>query len=126
VSIPRPGGNSLSFDLDQRRNLDKYVHLSFNEDQPMLYIARREGRIPNPVMFLIDPVVMTWVGTVFTDRNATDNQVNMGPKVTDLEKIDFGVVLSKWKTESEKRAYQAEVLVPTEIPIAYVLEQRRL
>ena len=48
IDIPNPGGGNLSRNLDEMRNLQDYVRLSFTTEHPMMYVAMKDGRISNP------------------------------------------------------------------------------
>ena len=58
IDIPNPGGGNLSRNLDEMRNLQDYVRLSFTTEHPMMYVAMKDGRISNPVILRIDPSVV--------------------------------------------------------------------
>lgn len=121
IYIPRPGSDHLSKSLDDRKNLGDYVRLSFNPKQPMLYVAQREGRINKPVILKIDPVVMLWKTTLFSNINAAANAAHIGPDSTDFMEVRTNFALSEdWTTEEEKRYFQAEVLVKSHIPLEYI------
>jgi len=121
IYIPRPGSDDLSKSLDDRKNLGDYVRLSFNPRQPMLYVAQRDGRINKPVILKIDPVVMLWKTTLFSNINAAANAAHIGPASTDFMEIKTYIALSEdWTTEEEKRYFQAEVLVKSHIPLEYI------
>ena len=54
VNVPVYGGNEWSHDADIQKGLDKYVNLTFLDDHPMLYIAKQDGRITQPIWLQID------------------------------------------------------------------------
>lgn len=121
LNVPNPGGNSLSRDLDTRKDLEDYVRLCFIDDHPMLHFAQKEGRIIDPVWIEVDPIVALWDNTLFSNMNATSTQATIGPHSHNLQSIRFDVIFSRnWKHE-DKWAKQAEVLVRTKIPIEFVL-----
>ena len=51
IKIAKPGGGSLSRQLDNGRNLGDYVRVSFTTQHPMMYVAMKDGRISNPVIY---------------------------------------------------------------------------
>jgi len=121
IRITCPGGNSLSRELDIRKNLDDYIHLAFNQEHPMLYVAKNEGRIRKPEILRIDTSVIFWVSTLFSDRNAASNQARVGGTINDFCSIDFSIACgSTWNGPDEKSAFQAEVLVHSHIPLEYI------
>ncbi|WP_126146999.1 DarT ssDNA thymidine ADP-ribosyltransferase family protein [Synechococcus elongatus] len=121
ILIPRPGGNTLSRDLDRRRSLENYVRLSFAKHTPMFYIARRDGRLKNPRILEIDPEVIFWEETLFSDGNATANRALVGGSLSDFRNIRFDILSqSEWTSEQEKYYWQAEVLVKEYIPIKFI------
>ena len=53
IGIPSPGGNEWSHDADRIKGLDEYVHLAFVDDHPMLFRAKQEERIKDPIWLKI-------------------------------------------------------------------------
>lgn len=95
IAIPKPGGGgkrSLSWTLDQRDRLERYVRVSFTRNHPMMFVAMNEDRISNPVILEIDPQVIYDEDTRYADRNATRNGANVGGKLDDFRKIHFQTV----------------------------------
>ncbi len=54
IAVSIYGGNQWSHDADRHKGLDSYVHLAFIDDHPMLYVAKQEGRIQEPIWLQID------------------------------------------------------------------------
>lgn len=124
--IPCPGGGNLSRQLDQSRGLEDYVRLSFTKNHPMMYVAKNEGRIANPVVLEISIDVATLKGTKYSNKNATIRRepVNIGETISDLRQIHFQTVrqINHFNLDDEEKSfYQAEVLVKTFIPIDYIM-----
>ncbi len=67
IKPPRMGGNDVSRNADMLNNVDRYVHLAFCDDHPMLYWAKQDQRIPNPVWLKIDSSVLLGSGVLFPD-----------------------------------------------------------
>ena len=127
--IKTPGGDNLSRMLDARYKLQNYVRISFCSNHPMMHIAKKEGRIHDPVLLEIDPVVVTFGDTLFSDRNATSNDHLRGADLIDMERIRFEVCKQANHfdlSEKEKPFYQAEVMVKEFIPAKYILNLNRL
>ncbi|HEY9766729.1 MAG TPA: DarT ssDNA thymidine ADP-ribosyltransferase family protein, partial [Chroococcales cyanobacterium] len=89
IEITFPGGDQLSRKLDQGKGLQDFVRLSFTRDHPMLYIAKKEGRIIRPVLLEIDLAVLSFKETLFSDINAAAGAAIIGDKFDDLERVDF-------------------------------------
>lgn len=127
IDIAKPGSNTLSRNLDTKKGLENYVRLSFSKDTPMNHIAKREGRIQNPVYYKINPLVILFKGTKFSNINATDNNASIGDDIWDFFKIDIQVATSgKFTNEHEKKLLQAEVLVKTHIPISLMEDDNNI
>ena len=125
ITIPMPGGGGLSRMLDKSRGLQDYVRLCFTKNHPMMYVARNEGRIKDPVLLKIDLEVVTIDSTKFSNKNATIKResVNIGNTLDDLKQIHFDTVKCNTHfdlADEEKSYFQAEVLVKTFVPIKYI------
>ena len=125
IKITKPGGGDLSRQLDSARNLEDYVRVSFTTQHPMMYVAMKDGRISNPVILEIDPDVIFWKGTCYSNLNATKHTIrpNIGESLADFKQIHFQSV--KVRThfdlpEEEQPYFQAEVLVKNFIPLEYI------
>ena len=121
IDIPNPGGGNLSRNLDEMRNLQDYVRLSFTTEHPMMYVAMKDGRISNPVILRIDPSVVYLQHTMYADMNATTTKrtPNIGKSLEDFKKIHFSTVKAHKHfdlDENERPYFQAEVMVMTFIP----------
>lgn len=117
IEVPRPGGNELSRNLDVRSGLQDYVRLSFIRDNPMMYAAKADGRISDPVILEIDIDVVRFPDVIFSDRNATANGCVLGSGVKMLQNINLDLVRrGRWKSDKEKGFIQAEVLVRDVVP----------
>ena len=123
IKIPKPGGGSLSRDLDARDSLQHYVRVSFTTQHPMMYVAMNDGRITNPVVLEIDPEVIYDEGTRYADMNATRNGAHVGGTLEDFGRIHFTSVKARKHfdlDEDEQPYFQAEVLVKSFIPLKYI------
>jgi hypothetical protein len=119
IVINRRGSNDLSRTLDKHKGLEDFVRLTFNRKPPMLVVACNEGRIIKPHILLIDPEVMYWEGTQFSDINATANNSRIGPKIEHFKAIQFSVA-TKDDCQEDRGHHQAEVLVKNHIPINFI------
>lgn len=124
VLVEKPGGGSLSRSLDRNYGLEDYVRLCFTKNHPMIYVARNEGRIQNPVVLEISTEVALWENTRFSDMNATKNGHSQGKTIKDLKNIRFNVVKQRNHfdlSDDDRPYYQAEVMVKSFIPKEYIL-----
>ena len=123
IDIKKPGGGSMSRQLDSRDGLQHYVRVSFVTQHPMMYVAMNDGRISNPVLLEIDPQVIWWQGTKYADRNATKNGAHVGGNLDDFKAIHFNAVKANKHFDldpNEQPFFQAEVLVKNCIPLKYI------
>lgn len=123
IYIPKPGGVGFGRDLDRRYKLENYVRLCFTRNHPMLFIAKGDGRIQNPIILEISVEVALLKDTRFSNMNATKTGHQQGSEVEDLNKIRFDLVRLKNHFDipkDEKHFYQAEVLVLEKIPLEYI------
>jgi len=129
ILIPMPAADQLSKMLDARHGLENFVRISVCRNHPMMHRAKNERRISDPVILEIDPVVVSWYDTLFSDRNATSNEHLRGGSLDDLKRIHFETCLkvNHFKLEEdEKPFYQAEILVWEFIPSKYILNLDKL
>lgn len=125
IKINKPGGSLESRQLDSSRKLEDYVRVSFTTQHPMMYVAMREGRISNPVILEIDPEIIYWKDTCYSNMNATIHRItpNIGDSLSDFKQIHFqSVKVHKHfdLPEEEQPYFQAEILVKNFIPLEYI------
>lgn len=117
-----PGGNKWSHDADQRSGVDNYVHLSFNQANPMLYIAKQDKRIVDHVWLQIDLSVID-ASTKYTADVANKADVQLLDNESALATIDFVALFSfldfkvNGNHERKNLAAKSEILIPTMIHI---------
>ena len=109
ITVNRFGANELSHDLDIKRGLDKFVHLSFISDHPMYHIAKKEGRISNPIWIEIDINILYYKECYFCPIVANDTNARFY-SFEEIEKINFDRMFYG-DFESKKEARKAEILV---------------
>jgi len=83
-------------------------------------VFQLEGRISNPVILEIDPEVIYWKSSKYSDSNATRNDVCVGENLDAFKKIHFNSVKARTHfdlTDEEKPYFQAEILVKNFIPL---------
>lgn len=123
IEIPMPGGNGESRYYDKKYLLQNYVRLCFTKNHPMRFIAEKENRIINPVILEIKIDVAFLTETKFSNMNAAKTGHSQGKNLEDLKKIRFDLVLQPNHfniSDSEKKFYQAEILVLEKIPLEYI------
>ena len=125
IKIAKPGGGNLSRQLDCSRNLQDYVRVSFTPQHPMMYVAMQDGRISNPVILEIDPEVIFWKDSRYSNMNATIQRLppNIGNTLEDFKRIHFQSVKERKHfdlPEEEQPYFQAEILVKNYIPLEYI------
>ncbi len=128
VEIPVPGGNQWSHDADRRKSVHKYVHLAFVDDHPMLFRAKQEGRIPDPIWLKIRPSVLLGEGVRFCSDVSNKSGVAILNAEEAKEQIDFEVLFihMDWKDPDvqvrRQAAIKSEILIPDIIPIDQILD----
>lgn len=118
------GGSDTSHSIDRFLGLDDYVRLSFCKDHPMAHVGQNSDR--DLVVLEIDPQVILYVGTMFTDKNAarTSQGFRKGDDIDFFrDEIRFGLFNERYfdLDEEDKPYYQAEVLVPQIVPLRYIM-----
>lgn len=126
IVIPKPGGGgpgSLSWGLDSRKGLERYVRVSFTRNHPMMYVAMKENRITNPVILEVDLDVIFDDKTKYANMNATRNDVSVGVDLSAFKAIHFDTVKARNHFDldiDEQPYYQAEILVKNFIPLSAI------
>ncbi|NLH76568.1 MAG: DUF4433 domain-containing protein [Acidobacteria bacterium] len=120
--VPRPGGTCDSAMRDQTLQHHEYVHLCFHWDQPMKYVRQKDGALGPCAILSINPEVLLWRDTKFSDVNAADSFARIGDDASAFEQINLKVARRGynnliWKTETARKQVQAEVLVFKHVPI---------
>ena len=124
IAINKPGGSSLSRQLDCHMGLDYYVRTSFTRNHPMMYQAQKDGRLNDPIVLELD-ISIANLDVMFADRNAarTGSGVHVGAALSDLQRIHFDTVKQNTHfnlSDDERPYYQAEVMVHNFIPLEYI------
>lgn len=116
------GGNALSQELDAYRGVSRYVSLCFTRGHPMLYHAKREGRLPNPWYLGISPEVLRIEGTLVCFGVANANDATWLTVAEAAKQLDAEVIYRRtnWSDPAVQQRLQAarkfEILVPNEVP----------
>ena len=120
ISISKPGGDKTSREYDKRDNLHHYVRLSFTNQHPMMFLACREGRIPNPIILEIDKSVVFEDNTLFSNMNAVKREASIGGDFKAFNNIHFPSVICNKHFDlpvEEQKYFQAEILVRNYVPL---------
>ena len=113
--------NDLSRQLDVKHKLQDYIRLSFHSYHPMssrlIYEENKEL-----VWLEIDLDVACWESTLFSDINATDNNVKVDGNFNFLKTLDLDIFKKEYRDLDpiEKKRYQSEILVKDFLPIKYI------
>lgn len=127
TEIPVSGGNEWSHDADKRKGLHNYVHLAFVDDHPMLYVAKNERRINNPIWLKIDPSILYEEGIRFCAEVSNKSGAIILDAMQAKDIIDFDVLFTymKWQDPTinarRQSAIKSEILVPNYVPINKIL-----
>ena len=137
IKIPEPGGNESSHRSDQASGMDKYVHLSFVQDSPMLHIAQTdENRIPSAYWLGIDVAVTSVKGVWYSKgyTNAGDAVLlteEQASQEIDFETLFCGGGFNPYKLSNKprpevldeyKKVRKAEILIPCHVLHSSILE----
>jgi len=117
IYVPCFCADDMSHYLDRQIGIDKFVHLSFVKDHPMYHVAKRDGRIPNPMWLEIDLSVLHEDNTLFSDEVANKRGASIFD-ANDLESmIDFDSILYERDFWKRKEARKAEIMVANNITL---------
>lgn len=121
---PMYASSENSRTMDAGLNLDDYVRLSFTRNHPMMWIAKNE--VPPGTEFLVIPIsldVILLEGVRFSDVNAVRTKTPPYAQIKDTPNhLRFDVLRQpkQFNLPAEvKPYYQAEVLVPRQVPYEY-------
>ncbi len=131
IDIPASGGSLGSRENDRVNGKKDFVRLAFNKTHPMLFNAKKDGRIFKEKWLNIDIKVAFLKNTEFSDKNAaafTSYTPIIGKELINLENIRFDLLRKRYfdLNEEDKKYYQAEVLVKTWVPLEYVTNLNEL
>jgi len=121
------GGNNLSHQLDQHRDIFGYVSLCFTRNHPMKYLANRDGRLPTPRYLGISTEVLRIPGVrvAFGVANANDTVIRSLAEA--IAYLDLEVLYSRtdWRDAEVnarlKYAEKMEILVPDAVPVQMIV-----
>ena len=114
----RPGGDELSRNLDVKKRMNHYVHLSFTKDHPMKFVAEEQGRIGPIRVLRIESSVLKRPRVRITPDVANKRDVPVYSVGESANHIDYEVIYDymDWNDpqiqERRRQAKRAEILVP--------------
>ena len=101
------------------RKIHDYVPFYFNPRNAMMY----KNKDTDIVILAFDKKLLLQKNVLFTDRNASTNNVKFYNNVNDLDKIKWDIVqYERWNDKPLiiKQIMMAEVLVYKQVPISYL------
>lgn len=130
IEIPVPGGNKWSHDADKIKGLHEFVHLAFVDEHPMLFRAKQEGRIPDPIWLEIKSSILLEEGVRFCSDVSNKSGVPILTADEAKGQIDFDVLFTymDWSDPEiqarRQAAIKSEILIPNFIPIDKILSYK--
>ena len=130
LAIPTPGGNQWSHDADGIRGVDQYVHLAFLDDHPMLFRAKEDKRITDPVWLKISTAILANPDVRYTMDVSNKNGVPILTAREAIDELDFQVLFTRtdWREPEiqarRRSALKSEILIPNHVPIEMILESK--
>ena len=127
IVIPVPGGNEWSHDADKKNGLHEFVHLAFVDDHPMLYRAKKNGRIPDPIWLKIESSILLEKEVRFCSKVSNESGSTILEAEEAKKQIDFDVLFTylDWRDPEiqarRKTAIKSEILVPNFVPFEKIL-----
>lgn len=109
IPVKHFGAEELSHMLDERRGLDKYVHLSFIQYHPMYSVAKARGTLITTVWIELDCSILYDDTTYFCDTVANQNGANIFKIDSILENINFEILTNNRHLSSEEWKVRKEI-----------------
>ena len=123
ISVSKFASSSESRLIDRSKNLRNYVHLSFEQKNPMIFTVLREGRLADYKVYKIDTQVLFLENTMYSKGNVAQNGVYPSADIGTLLSIPFERFHKKvyFNLSKEDRfLFQSEVLVKEFIDRKYI------
>lgn len=109
IEVKYFGAEELSHELDQRKGLDKYVHLSFIKDHPMYHVAKNRGSLRKPIWIELDASILYEDTTLFCDSVANQSNASIFKLDKVLKYVDFELLTLDGYLNSETWRRRKEV-----------------
>lgn len=87
IKPPYRGGNFISHRADRKKGIEDYVFLSFTNEHPLHYLAKDDGRLPNPVWLKICPKILLMNDVKYADSVANGNDAMLIPIADAIGKL---------------------------------------
>lgn len=123
INVEHLSSSEFSRSRDRQYGLDDFVRLSFSPNNPMMYVAMKEGRITDPVVLEIDAHLAWWDDTIYSNMNAIRNRVKIGGELEHFDSMRLDIATQENHfdlTEEEKPFYQAEVMIRNRVPFMFI------
>lgn len=123
--LPSYASSSASRSIDAYHNLQDYVHLSFERNNPMIFIALKEGRLGKCKIFEINPIVLFLKDTMYSNGNSAANNTTFSGDMSFLINLPFDKFHRKNYLDldkSDKQSFMSEVLVKDLVDKKYILQ----
>ena len=92
----------------------------------MMHVAKKEGRISEPILLQIHLDVLLRSGVRFSDCNATRRDASLSDRPGQI-RFEIVKASNAFAVPTHLRKfYQAEVLIPSPIPPEYITIQKRI
>jgi len=127
ILIPSPGGNQWSHDADKMKGLHEYVHLAFVDDHPMLFRAKQDERIKEPVWLKIKAEILLCEDVLFCSDVSNKSGVETLTPIEAKDAIDFEVLFTymDWRDPEiqarRQAAIKSEILIPNIVRVDMIL-----
>jgi hypothetical protein len=121
IVIPVTDDMQKTRDIDAKRGLEDFARLSFCKYLPKIDI--RKKTYSDLVLLKISTDVALYENTEFSNMEATQDEMEHGPSLEDLKKVNIEVTQRDFCQEDDPNywAYQAEILVKGKIPLKCII-----
>lgn len=118
--------NDLSQSLDNNKELNRYVHLAYDESYDMFTAKIYYKQLIEPVILKIKPEIIYKQYTLFSDTNSTSNCARVDIIDNIYNYLNFDKIYCKnitWDDKNLNKKYkQAEILIKDKIELSYINE----
>jgi len=89
ATVSKMNSDVTSRKIDADLGLKDFVRLSFGANNPMMHVAKKEGRIDKPVVLRVKLEAVSRPGVLFTDCNATrhDATISADPGIVRFDVV---------------------------------------
>lgn len=121
ITMPVREDMALTRDIDAKMELEDFVRTSFCSCLPKIKQRQAEGA--ELVLLKIDLEVALFDDTLYTDVEATQNNLKYGGDMDDLRRVNIQATQKEFSNPEDDDYFQrqAEVLIKGFIPLRYIL-----